>query len=282
MTGATPAIYRLHWRGRSVTPGGHKASLLGPGHDFHLQAPYGSHGETRRLDLRAGLLDPQQRVWVRVHRQAASIPVIVLADVSRSMQFRGAASRWQMLLDLVGAIAESAARCGDRFGLVACDTRVRTELSAPPSRNAALGRALLQRLAQHVPDGRGAEGLLQAAEWLPPRRALVFLVSDLHVPTALFERVLRNLAVHDVVPVLLADSAEAQLPSRHGLARLRDLESGEERLLLLRPQLVQRHREQWQARRAELKRIALAQGREPLLFTDRYDVQQFNRYFCVT
>lgn len=277
---AAPLVYRVHWRGRSVAPGGHKASLVGPGQEFHLQAPYGSYGETRKLDLRAAAADPQERIWVKVHRQPASVPVVVLADVSRSMSFRGTADRWSLLLAVIAGVAAAAARAGDRFGLVACDEQVRRELSTPPVRSAAVGREMLRRLHRFQPSGRSAAGLLHAVEWLPPRRALVLLVSDLHLPSALFERLLRSLALHDVVPIVLADSREQSLPRRFGLARLQDLESGRERLLWLRASLGQRLAAQWLQRAGELRRIALRFGRAPMLVQDRFEPLQFNRYFA--
>ncbi|MFG5407037.1 hypothetical protein ABXN37_01885 [Piscinibacter sakaiensis] len=84
--------------------------------------------------------------------------------------------------------------------------------------------------------GRDALGLLEAAAVLG-RRGLVFLVSDFHLPLAQVERLLDGLAVHELVPVLLWEPDEFDLGPRAGLARLRDPETGERRLVWWRPAL---------------------------------------------
>lgn len=280
---SVPALaYTLRWRSGAVTPGAHRGTLTGPGHDFERSVPLSDQGDARRLDLRASLRDPSERVWVRLFRQQALVPVVVVADVSRSMDYRGATWRHALAVDLAEAIAHSAWRIGDPFALVACDRSVRRELTLPPCRSAAGARVALARLRAHVPDGDDNTALLRIAPLLPRRRSLVFLLTDAHMPDERLTRVLGGLTHHDVVTVVLGDSREQRASARWGIARLRDMESGEERLLLQRPALARSFEAARSARRDRLRRIAMRFGRPPMFIDDRIDPMQFNRYFLQT
>ena len=60
---------------------------------------------------------------------------------------------------------------------------------------------------------------------------MVFLLSDFHFDLELLTEVLRRLATHSVVPVVIWDSAEYRALPRRGLVRMQDSETGAERLL---------------------------------------------------
>ena len=102
------------------------------------------------------------------------------------------------------------------------------------------------------------------------------------MPDERLARVLAGLAHHDVVTVVLGDSREQRASARWGIARLRDMESGEERLLLQRPALADAFVRARGERRERLRRIAMRYGRPPLFIDDRIDPLQFNRYFLQT
>ena len=66
------------------------------------------------------------------------------------------------------------------------------------------------------------------------RTTVVFLVSDFAQEGVLERPEVQLLAHrHDLVPVILQDPLEEELPKTRGWVRLRDLESGEERVLQL-------------------------------------------------
>lgn len=278
----TALAYVLRWRSRAVTPGAHRGSLSGPGHDFERSVPLAGNRDARRLDLRATLRDPSERAWVRLFRQQAVVPVVVVVDVSRSMNYRGATHRHALAVDLTEALAHAAWRIGDPFALIACDRQVHRELTLPPCRSAAGARAAIARLRSHVPDGDDNSALLGIAPLLPRRRSLVFLLTDGHMPEERLARALAGIAHHDIVTVILGDSREQRASPRWGIARLRDMESGAERLLLQRPALARACDEACTARRDRLRRIAMRHGRPPLFIDDRVDPMQFNRYFLQT
>ena len=113
---------------------------------------------------------------------------------------------------------------------------------------------------------------------MPPNRGLLFLVSDFHFPISMLDRLLRDLALHTVVPVVLRDSAEAAAP-RYGIARIYDPETAAERVLLLRPALSRRLQQSVADRTRALNACCAGFGVTPLIIEDRFDADAVTRYF---
>lgn len=281
--GAERIDYRIRWQGSDVHPGAHRSRVAGGGDVFRGVVPLGPGRDARRIDLRASLADPWGRPWVREFRQHSRVPVLLLADLSRSMRFAGRCDRLALCADFARALAPAAFRNGDPFGFVGCDREPRRELLVLPAVSRQAGETVARRLeAVRAEDPRraaagSADGLARAARWLPQRRSLVFLLSDLYLDDALLERTLRSLAPHQVVLVLLADSAEREPPARWGLVRLADLESGRERLVLLRPGLARQMAEQQAARIATATRLAQRHGASLLVAEDGLDTKAITR-----
>lgn len=285
-------VYRVRWHASDVHPGAHRSRLAGSGDAFRGVVPLTEGRDARRIDLRASLADPWGRPWVREFQQKSRVPVMLLADLSRSMHFVGRTDRLALCARFARALARGAFRCADPFGFVGCDARVRRELSVPPTVSRHAGETVARQLdtlrlrddrnVRTVNQARGAEGLALAARWLPQRRSLVFLLSDLYLDAALLDRTLRSLAVHDVVVVLLADSAEREPPARWGLVRLADLETGRERLVWLRPGLAQRMAAQQAERVAAATHLVQRRGASLLVAQDGLDLAAIARHFLQT
>ena len=276
-------IPELHYRIGAAAlghfPGHHRSTRGDSGFEFRGHASLLDAPDPRRLDLHASLRDPFGDWRVRVYSQRKAVSVVIVADLSASMGFVGRRAKLGVLGDFVESLAWSAWRTGDSFGFVGCDAVVRDDLLQPPTRARGVGGAIARRLRGWHPDGRSAHGLLGAQQVLPRRRALVFLVSDFHLPPALVDAVLASLAAHDVVPVVLWDALEFDLGARRGLAQVIDPESGRQQLLWWRPAL----RAQWQAlqrqRREALKQRLRAHRLEPLFIEDGFDAEAVTRHF---
>lgn len=271
--------YRVRWKPSGVLPGAYRGTVAGSGNEVRAVVPLSHFPDPRRLDLRTTLRDPFQQLWVRDFKQSTAIRLFVLADVSASMGFVGAHDQYATLRRIVRCLANSAWKGGDRFGLYAADVHLRPELSLPARVNRGAGAWVDARLAAHTPSGGSARGLLEAVAELPGQRALVFLLSDFHWPPTLLGQMLRALAHHDVVPVVLQDPAEYErLPAR-GFARLRDSESGGTRFVWLRPALLRRLRERHQAQQAQLCLQLQRAGRRPFVVGQGFDPRQLTRHF---
>ena len=280
--------YRADRPVSGLFPGAHRSPSHGAGFEFCGHVPLAKARDARRVDLLASLRDPFGQWQVRVHAQRTALPVWLLADLSASMGFEGVRRKPDTLAELVLSVARSAHRHGDRFGFAGADHELRAEWLRPASRRRGveieLAAALRERTAPS-PDACDAMGLLDASRWLGRQRALVFVASDFHWPADFIDALLASLAAHQVVPVVLWDAAEFELPApRAGrlgqlLWPLTDPETGRSRLVWAR----RATRERWQGlaeRRRELLRTQFARHRLRPVFMDQgFDADALSAHF---
>ena len=272
--------HRLSWRVGGVRPGAHRGKIPGSGGVFRDLVPLIQAPDPRRIDLRASLRDPWNRIYARRFEQHSAAPVYALVDLSASMGFTGAGDRMAMVAQLVAALAASVRRIGDPFGVIGCDDDIQAPFDVPATPSRAGERALVERLAAYRPRRRaGAGGLIDASRRLSERRKLVFLISDFRLPEDALEAVFARLSPHDVVPVVLRDAAEVEDLPDWRLVRLEDLETGAARLVLTRPALKAAWRTAEASRRHGLRRLTLSLfGCEPFVVSSRIDWLAFSDY----
>jgi hypothetical protein len=279
---ATP-LREVHYRvGAPVLghfPGHHRSTRGDSGFEFRGHASLLDAPDPRRLDLHASLRDPFGDWRVRVYSQRKAIPVTVVADLSASMGFSGREPKLGVLADLVESLAWSAWRTGDSFGFIGCDHTVRSDLLQPQTRARGAGGEIARRLRALHPAGRDARGLLDAPRRMSRQRALLFLVSDFHLPLELIGEVLDGFSLHEVVPTVLWDPLEFGLSATRGLAQVIDPESGRQHLVWWRPAL----RARWEAahaqRREALGQLFRSRRLKPLFIEGGYDADAVTRHF---
>lgn len=264
-----PVPYRLRWRPEGILPGAHPGHGEGAEGEFRRHVGLLRHPDPRRIDLRASLRDPFGELHVRQFAPRRAVPVAALVDLSGSMGFGEAVA--ERVADLCAVLALSAVRSGDSFALFGCDARLREDVSIPLTRRRGLEDDVRQRLRATVPEGSGAAGLFEAADRLPGRRSLVFVISDFLLPHAEIARLLDTLWRHDVVPVVLRDSAVEDALPRWGLIEVGDLETGASRLVFMRPGLRRRWRHEALERRRALDVLFASRGRRAFDLKDRLD-----------
>lgn len=260
--------YRLRWRARGVRPGAHGGQGEGGDGTFRTLVPLVSRPDPRRIDLRASLRDPFEGVHVRTFAPRRATTVAVLADLSGSMGFEGTGAE---VARLAATLAASAAAAGDAFTLMGAGADPRADAFLPATRRRGLAAEVCATLTAAQPMGASAAGLAAAAERLPRRRCLVFLVSDFLMPAPEIDGLLDALWRHDVVPVVVRDSrAEGDVPA-WGLMDIADAETGGRRLVFLRPRLRARWQAAARARIAGLEARFAARGHVPFHLVDRFD-----------
>ncbi len=260
--------YRLRWRPRGVRPGAHPAQGDGGDGTFRALVPLVARPDPRRIDLRASLRDPFEGVHVRTFAPRRATTVAVLTDLSGSMGFDGTGAE---VARLAATLAASAGATGDEFALIGAGDGVRADAFIPASRRRGLGAQVAATLSSAEPAGKSAQGLATAAERLPRRRCLVFLVSDFLMPQADLDLTLDALWRHDVVPVVVRDSrAEGDVPA-WGLMEIADVETGGRRLAFMRPGLRARWQAAARAWLAALEASFAARGYTPFHLVDRFD-----------
>ena len=271
--------YTLAWRAGSPHPGAHRSSLSGGSEEFAGLVPFIASPNPRHLDLRASLSDPFGQLSVRSFRQQSAINVAVIADLSASMGFTGSASKPELLARFAAAAAWSAYRHGDRFGFIGGAESLHEDLFIPLRLHKGGVLGLYERLRDYPRAGRHTAGLLDAAARLGKSRALVFLISDFHDAIEQTNALLATLSRHDVVPIVLWDSAEYERLPNWGLVLIRDPETGAARRLFLRPRLKQLFQDRFATRHDALAQLFRQHGRSPFYLIDRFDADALTRYF---
>jgi len=269
--------YAVRWRAGQALPGRHTSRVSGAGGHFRAYRPFWQVPDARKIDVRRSIVDPFDEVIVRQTDDRTSISVVVAADVSRSMQPSPGAGSLRAVAHLAEAAARSAHRAGDAFGLIAFDSLPRDDITLPPCRSRGASGAAIAALRALQPDGRSAHGIARLAPLLPSGRCLVILASDFLMPFTLLEQALSDLAMHDVAPVVFHEPSERQLP-RAGLMRLRDSETGEQRLCVMRPALARSFRAARADWRARLDALFLRQCRPGFHVEDRLDVARLGEH----
>lgn len=270
--------YRVPWPAGSYHPGSHHGIQRGGGYEIHGIAPLHVAGDPRRFDLRASLRDPFGQLLVRVFKQRSILPVYLLADVSASMSFVGQTSKFDLLIEFAHSLAYSAFRVDDPFAFIACDTVVRDELSVSLTRARGVGTLLSKRLRRWAPSGADATGLLAGAEQVASARALVFVVSDYHLPIELLRAILDRLCPHAVVPVVLVDSGEGCAPGI-GITHLYDPETRARRTIFLRRSWARRLENRMLEHRRRLIHCFADYDLRPLYLIDNFEPETVSRYF---
>lgn len=262
--------------------GAHRGRQAGGLGTFRDQVPFLQMPDARRLDIRATIRDPFEGTFVRRFEMRTPIEVWALVDLSASMRFRGETDRMALVAALCTGLAASATRIGDSFGLIGCGARIRADSFLPATRQRGLAMDRAGRLADLHCEGPSASAMVEAAGRLAGRPKLVFVVSDFRWPEALIESVFARLALHDSVPVLLADQAEDDALPAWGLTELDDLEGGGRRIVFMRPSLRRRWQAAEQSRLDTIRRIASSHGRPPFRLAGRFDAEALTRHLMAT
>ena len=271
--------YRIPRRLGAWRPGSHPATSLGAGQEFVSHMSLFDRPDPRRLDLRASLRDLRGDWLIRVNRQRAAVGVQVIVDVSASMAFGERRPKLQVVADFIEALGQSAFRAGDALGMSAFDSAERMDLFVPALQSRGSGALMASLLRACEAGGAGAAGLEAAALRFAGRSGLIFLVSDFLWPLQPLGPVLDLLSHAYVVPVVVWDRAEVEAPSFTGMASLRDVESGSQRTLWMRPKVRARWSEGVEQRRAELRDVFAKRAMRPFFVVGEFDADEMTRYF---
>lgn len=272
--------YRLNWRAHGMSAAAHQTRNRGTGLDFCGYAPFLDYPNPRRLDLRASIRSIPRQYVVRSYYERGAVNVYALADLSSSMAYQANTNKQSIIANISASVAWSANLTGDSFGLIACDDAIRTDLQVYPSRQRATAQEVFSKLSSaKLLQKRGATALPKAVEQLSHHRSLVFLISDFHIEVDLLKRTLGSLSQHDVVPIVLWDTAEYDDLPRWGWARVRDMESGQERSLFFRGKVVDAIKDEYVQRQLKLKALCSQFGfRPPYFVGDTFSAESLTRH----
>lgn len=263
----------------NVFPGVHTGKSVGNGLLFKHHKPLIAAPDPRHIDLRASLFNPFSQYQVKSFQQQSRLDVFLLADLSASMGYQGHYNKQHGLVDCLLSVAKSAHATGDRFGFVGCGQTVDAQLLISPA-NLQQGRVneIAKRIQATAFTGQ-ADGLLQAANYLPNSSALVFLLSDFYMPIKMIQQQMQRLNKHTVVPLVLWDKKESSDLPRWGVVKFSDLEHGQTRTLWMRPSLKNKIQSAFRQRKQQLQHCFRSFGCEPIFMHQGYRAESISEYF---
>ncbi|QEG24689.1 DUF58 domain-containing protein [Mariniblastus fucicola] len=208
--------------------GSWNSAFRGRGIEFEEVRPYQIGDDVRSIDWNVTARSDQP--FVKLFREEREMSVILLVDMSRSVEFGTVSqTKRELIAELGATIAMSATRNNDKIGLTLFTDEI--EKAIPPRKGSRHVLRIIRELLYCQPVGTGTS-IRNAVEHLNrtcKRRSVVFLVSDFF--DSGFESVLKVARRrHDIVPITVSDPGERALP-KVGLVRLRDSETGEQVLV---------------------------------------------------
>jgi uncharacterized protein (DUF58 family) len=224
--------------------GTYTSSFKGQGLAFREVRPYQAGDDVRTIDWNVSAR--MNEAFVKVFVEEREMTVMLVVDLSTSERFgTRRAPKARVASEVAALLAFSAIRNNDRVGLILSTSRIE-RMVAPKKGEKHVMRVIreilgfepeggaLAPLPRRIKDKKGApilgpgtdmKGSLEALVGIARRRSVAFIVSDFFAQG--YERALALAAAkHDVVPVVLVDPRDVEMPDV-GIAAFEDLESGE-------------------------------------------------------
>ncbi len=208
--------------------GNYTSGFKGQGLAFREVRQYQPGDDIRTIDWNVSAR--MHEAYVKVFVEEREMTVMLLVDVSASKNFgTHTASKARVAAEVGALCAFSAIKNNDRVGLISFSDRI--EKIVPPQKGQKHVLRVIREILGAQPQGTGtdlATGLHTLAK-VARRRSVAFCLSDFFCSD--YERALSLASArHDLIPILIADPRDEQLPDV-GLATFEDLESGQEVLV---------------------------------------------------
>ena len=205
--------------------GTYSSVFKGQGLSFREVRAYTPGDDTRWIDwnVSARMNEP----FVKVFVEEREMTVMLVVDLSQSEQFgTRRAAKAQVAAEICALCAFSAIKNNDRVGLVLGTDII--EKLVPPKKGDKHVMRVIREILGYEPQypGTNLKLALETLVKVAKRQSVAFVVSDFFATG--FERSLALAsAKHDVIPVMLVDPRDEELPDV-GLATFEDLETGAE------------------------------------------------------
>ena len=204
--------------------GNYTSVFKGQGLAFREVRQYQPGDDVRSIDWNVSAR--MNEAYVKVFVEEREMTVMLLVDLSASERFGTRSGNKARLAAEVSALcAFSAIKHNDRVGLILATDQI--EKLVPPKKGQKHVMRVVREILGARPERTGTDLsiALETLYHVARRRSVAFLLSDFY--TTGFERTLSLAAArHDVIPVLLVDPRDEELPDV-GLATFEDLESAE-------------------------------------------------------
>jgi uncharacterized protein (DUF58 family) len=250
--------YRTRWQAHQMRLGQRASRRRGEGLEFDQIKAYQDGEGLRRVNWAATLRQGYTSLFVNSYYDEKDLTVMILADLSGSMDFGSARlTKKALAAELSASLVYSAWTCHDRIGLLGFTSEVACYF--PPGHHRSyqwrIPEAILSHDSTHARANFGA--VAQALQVYLKRRSLVFLLSDFLTDDldALVQAMGLIRCQHDLRNICLSDPREQVLPVAHAMMRTRDLETGDYVTIRLSRRHCRRMAEAAQAHRERLQAI---------------------------
>lgn len=204
--------------------GNYTSVFKGQGLAFREVRQYQPGDDVRTIDWNVSAR--MHEAYVKVFVEEREMTVMLVVDLSASEQFgTRRASKAQLAAEVAALCAFSAIKHNDRVGLILATDQV--EKIVPPKKGQKHVMRVVREILGAQPERPGTDlsVALETLYHVARRRSVAFVLSDFY--TSGFERTLSLTAArHDVIPVMLLDPRDEQLPDV-GLSQFEDPETGE-------------------------------------------------------
>jgi uncharacterized protein (DUF58 family) len=241
-----------------VRLGQHYSHQRGAGLDFEQVKEYQAGDTIRSINWAATARQGGETPLVNSYYEAKDLTVMLLVDLSASMEFGSTRlTKKSLAAEISASLVYSARLAHDRIGLLGFASRVVGYL--PPRRARGYLRAIPESILHHHTDKGPASfwtAVTSLEKWVK-HPALVFVLSDFLTedPIPLRQALARLCRRHEPIALIVTDPLEVALPTSTIRLVARDLETDQVQSYSLTRANHQRMLVAGQARRAQLQQM---------------------------
>lgn len=275
--------YHINWKSSGHHPGQHKSAQRGMGIEFCGHSTLLDYPDPRRIDIRQTIRDPFEQIQVRIFNQRSATPVMIIADLSSSMNFGSEKSKLVSTSEIATIICNSVTAKSDAIGFIGIEDEINLEWVARLSYRSYRTQNLIDRLCSYRPNKSGHQGLKSVYQLLPKDKTLIFFISDFHMPIEDIKDSFGLLSRNRIVPIVLWNKSEYENLPNFGIITINDPESGAESTMFLRKKMISRIKENFSERKKLLQKTFLEFNSPAFFVEDKFEpllmTEYFNEYF---
>ncbi len=250
--------------------GEYESAFKGQGMAFEDVRPYYPGDDVRFIDWNVTARCNQP--FIKLFREERELTVILLVDVSASMQFgSGEVFKHNTAATLAALLANVAMKSNDKVGMILFSNDI--DAYIPPKKGPQHVWRLIRELISFTPEEKQTN-IANALDYLNQvirKRAVVFLISDFFCSD--YNHAFKLAAKrHDLVTIALNDPMERKI-APIGLLSLNDMENGESILIDTNDMDVHRMIEQsFDELQQSLKKLCHSTGADYMTVTPQDDL----------
>ena len=237
---------------QNIFAGQYHSAFKGRGMAFAEVREYQYGDDVRDIDW--NVTARFQRPYVKVFEEERELTVMLLIDVSGSLDFgTSRQTKADMVTEITATLAFSAIQNNDKIGVIFFSDRI--EKYIPPQKGRKHILYIIREMLDFHPQSRKTD-VGEAMEYLTrvmKRRCTAFVLSDFYSNSSFLNALQIANRKHDVVAIQVYDKRAKELPDV-GLMRVKDAESGQEMYIdTSSKKLRQAHTRYWLEREENLR-----------------------------